>query len=250
MKLNHQFLSILTCLIIVINFQIQSTIAQTRSQIEDAAYSILVQIVSPSITQENKLVLRGSGVIIKNEGRKYYVITNSHVIDDDSSYKIRLNRTHPNPYDIEIIKQSSGQDLALLSFISYQNHKVAELGSNEIDPNPIYVAGFTSRGEDYRFDFTSGKIINIDSNYNLQYNNRTNNGMSGGPVLDQNGFLIGIHKGVRKGISITNIRQFLNDPIPSIDQSSSPLLIDNPSSPDNSLPLCSKVLFGACREEE
>ncbi len=231
MKLNYRLVSVLTYVVVIISFQIRLASAQTEKKIIDAASSISVQIVTPGVT--DSLVFRGSGVLIRKEGTRYYVITNSHVVDDSFSYGIRTSRFQTNPYDVTIVKRVPSVDLALLLFISNDNYPVAQIGKDAPFLSQVYVAGLTVLGDDFRWDFTSGLVTNIDNNF-MQYSNQTYKGMSGGPVLDQNGFLVGIHKGKNEGVSISTIKQFLHDSWPSFD--------------NDPLPLCSEVIFGTCRE--
>ena len=94
-----------------------------------------------------------------------------------------------------------GVDLAVIQFLSSQDYPVAKLGDSDqiaIGDN-VYIGGFPKPGQEIpsgTYQFTLGSISSrpqTRDGYTLAYTNITRSGMSGGPVLDDNGHLIGIH---------------------------------------------------------
>ncbi|WP_390802631.1 tetratricopeptide repeat-containing S1 family peptidase [Aphanizomenon flos-aquae] len=94
-------------------------------------------------------------------------------------------------------------DLAILQFTSKKDYQVAKIGNSDEVKRLInvHVAGFPRQTGGVRksiYDCRSGRVIdnlpeNIDSGYNLFYDNPTLGGMSGGAVLNDQGEVIEIH---------------------------------------------------------
>ncbi|NMG58140.1 tetratricopeptide repeat protein [Geitlerinema sp. P-1104] len=139
----------------------------------------------------------GSGVIISRQNDTYYVMTARHVLEGGTRFELVTpnEQRHPfNPRDAVILEDV---DMAMLSFNSSSRYQTAEI---EMSPvrlgTTVYVAGWRPTDRGARFDFTPGQISSIDPQlhgYELGYSNVTNQGMSGGPILDSNGRLIGMH---------------------------------------------------------
>jgi tetratricopeptide (TPR) repeat protein len=101
------------------------------------------------------------------------------------------------------ITKFSGVDLAMLEFTSNQSYTVVKIGNSQqlSEGSASYVAGFPSRTQaltDIIYNFTTGTITanasrSLKDGYALVYTNGTLPGMSGGPVLDSDGKLLGIH---------------------------------------------------------
>jgi tetratricopeptide (TPR) repeat protein len=144
----------------------------------------------------------GSGVIIKRDGNIYTVLTAAHVVESEDSYKIITPDNKVYPVKSNTIKHFSGIDLAVAQFSSTQKYSVAKMGNSQkaVAGTPCYAAGFpfqTSKTTSI-YQFRSGLISANASHpladgYALAYWNYTFAGMSGGPLLDSQGELIGIH---------------------------------------------------------
>jgi len=119
------------------------------------------------------------------------------------------------------IKRIKGVDLAVVEFVSENSYSVGKLGNSQSATisKRIYVAGAPEPSETMpsrTLLVTPGHIVGRqDPNqkgYALIYTNPTRRGMSGGPVLDEEGRVIGIHgQGDRQDGSKTG----LNLAIPS-----------------------------------
>ncbi len=177
--------------------QPQVILALEATQINEIAENITVRI------NANNGGEHGSGVIIAREGSTYYVLTSKHVVEYlDYEYTVLTPDTETYLLDNSTIKQIDGIDLAVISFESDRDYKVAltETSAERITPGiPIYVNGFPLAGQEIQdgAQFTSGSLTGINhqhrSGYNLVYSNFTREGMSGGPILNAQGKLIGIH---------------------------------------------------------
>ncbi|WP_299493612.1 serine protease [Acaryochloris sp. IP29b_bin.137] len=145
----------------------------------------------------------GSGVIINRNGDTYTVLTAFHVVGTPDEYDVVTSTDQRYKLDYKTVKRLQGVDLAVLQFKSNKSYKVANLGnSTQIqEGKPIYVAGFPQPTQAINlsiYRFTEGRLTANSSKpladgYALVYNNSTRPGMSGGPVLDDQGTLVGIH---------------------------------------------------------
>ncbi len=193
------------------------------AQLETKAKGFTVRIDSSS--QAN-----GSGAIIAREGKSYTVLTADHVLCEkiaeektcaDYTYTLTTSDGKTLPLDRKTIIRQEGVDLAIFTFESNENYPVAEIAN--YSPNresPIFVAGFPKIGDKRagwlfsggavksqeegllatrQSDFTitqSGASIRVSSlsgGYDMVYTSITFGGMSGGPVLNAAGQVIGIH---------------------------------------------------------
>jgi S1-C subfamily serine protease len=146
----------------------------------------------------------GSGVIIAKEGNTYFVLTAAHVIEGTNPGEeadATTSDQKPNVIDTNKIRKFPGYDLAIVQFTSNKNYPVAEVANSDEVTRlmPVFVAGFPLKGQatEGGFFITDGRISNINKDnadgYHLVYTSPTRKGMSGGPVLNQYGQLIGIH---------------------------------------------------------
>ncbi len=160
----------------------------------------------------------GSGVIIQRRGLTYTILTNYHVVANNPERDYRVltadGRTHQAQW--LSIARFRDLDVALVQFNSPNLYKVVSIGnSNSLSVgNFVYASGFpawhfTKQGntitslEDTRdrgvraFRLTEGMVQMLSpkalsGGYQIGYSNDVVEGMSGGPVLNYQGELIGI----------------------------------------------------------
>jgi WD40 repeat protein len=205
--------------------------------------------ISQEITVRIEGASNGSGAIVERNGNTYYVLTNAHVFKKAGSYMVITPDGNRYPIDDTQVIKLPGMDLALFFFRSPLNYSIATLGDDrELSANqPVYVSGWPRAGTMMRqriFISTKGKLTEIDSQlsrgYSLTYSNLVRVGMSGGPILNDRGQLIGIHglarlmkntdKVVSSGIKIGKFLQwhaFNPLPQPTIPESE-PTVAANP----------------------
>jgi serine protease Do len=147
----------------------------------------------------------GSGILIRQQGQRYTVMTNEHVLWIGNRFTIQTYDGKEYPAHRAGAGEFGKNDLGLLEFTSGPSatYPVATLGcSLELTAGtPVYAAGFplplmesSSKG----FKFTSGAISLIASKaleggYQVGYSNYIEKGMSGGPVLNAKGEVIAVN---------------------------------------------------------
>jgi tetratricopeptide (TPR) repeat protein/S1-C subfamily serine protease len=173
----------------------------------------------------------GSGVIVAKEGNIYYVLTNEHIVintvlGSDEKFVANLKITTADQRSYKIVsndvKRFDGTDLSIVKFTSPQSHQVATLGSYSISEGIVFVAGWPSpqniNSQQWQWRMNPGKIASqekadfkaqdkrsFSNGYDLIYSNLTHGGMSGGPIIDTSGQVIGIHgraEGINDGIGL------------------------------------------------
>lgn len=178
---------------------LDTPIESKEEEIKAYAQRITVKVLSG----ENS----GSGIIIDRQNDTYQVLTNDHVLlfgKQNNAYKIKTSdgKIHiakkVNNYNFQ------NNDLGILKFTTPNHYQVAEL-SNVTFPSideVVYGAGFIYNSgnnlENETLTFTSGKInlisdLSFRGGYQIGYSNDIKKGMSGGPLLNSKGQIIGIN---------------------------------------------------------
>jgi tetratricopeptide (TPR) repeat protein len=189
--------------------QMQPAQSLTKVEVGKVAQSITVMIQNAQNSGD-----AGSGIIIKREGETYTVLTAHHVVQNSPNYKVMTPDKKMNPIVQGSIQPLPGVDLALVQFKSGGSYGVAKMGDSTKSPSgsASFVSGFPGTNEvrnEPEYYFTSGEIAANGSRpnkdgYALAYSNPTLPGMSGGPVLNEQGELIGIHGRAEKAEKLQN----------------------------------------------
>lgn len=177
----------------------------------NAAVVRLAQALSPEEVnlRARQIIVRidgggiGSGSIVERSSNVYTVLTNWHVVKNSGDYVIQTIDGRKHRVAPDSIQQLPGLDLAILKFESNQNYQIAELGdaNNLSEGQNVYFAGYPGelREEDNRYyRFFTANLVGIlpkstDKGYSLVYSGEAFPGMSGGPVFNKDGLMIGVH---------------------------------------------------------
>jgi S1-C subfamily serine protease len=163
----------------------------------EIARSITVKIAAPDFI--------GSGTIVGFKNGIYTVITNAHVLRSaDRPYQIITKDRVVHRSKVINYRQLKNYDLALLQFrdsvLKYPVAKIGKSGALQVGDR-LVVGGFTeqsSQGNSDNFLLQSGAVSlildrSIESGYRIGYTHQIFRGMSGGPVIDRAGKLVGIN---------------------------------------------------------
>lgn len=183
-----------------------ATELQARVSVPEIARQVTVRILGdPAL---------GSGVIIDRQGQTYTVLTSNHVVEDNETgdYTVLTadGRTHQGRWLRS--SQFVNVDLALVEFSSRESYRVAEIADSTtlVLGDRIYAAGFPNwhfepgLAEETRdwglraYRLTQGTVEllptkALQDGYQIGYTNDIAVGMSGGPLLNKNGRLVGIN---------------------------------------------------------
>ncbi|MGD1699036.1 S1 family peptidase [Dapis sp. BLCC M229] len=173
--------------------------------VEEIAQPITVRLVGENIA--------GSGVIISQVGTEYFVLTCAHVIDSNQGAKFVVLTSDGKEHTTQRDSRFNFRDidLAVVKFSTNNQYPVAVVSENLIFSlgEEVYVTGFPNYQQKpvnlvptidlgiQSYNFTKGKIIHVlnlplEKGYKIGMSNEIEVGMSGGPVLNQDGELVGI----------------------------------------------------------
>ncbi|MGK7904458.1 MAG: serine protease [Hormoscilla sp.] len=242
-----------------------------ESEIKNKAEKITVLVSYSDKSSPEKIITLGAGVLVAQQGTTYYALTHKSVIpsyyyeNQGSRFSVSYNQQR---YELNHIRRA-GTGLVLLQFTNNHNDEVALVGdARDLEENSnVYIAGWKmGQGKSWEFLFTKAEIIsqrNLPTDYIVEYNNQTR-GMKGGPVLDEKGMLVAIHKGEeggKEGIAIDSLQVSLPEfySLLTRQDSSDASITSEPRNilpqpkpwtnpPQQQLPSCSETLWGLCSQ--
>ncbi|MEG5173111.1 tetratricopeptide repeat-containing serine protease family protein [Microcoleus sp. B3-D7] len=176
----------------------QSAIAKTPEQVANIAGPVTVQV--------NSSLGDGSGVIIAKNGKTYTILTVNHVVEKpDLKYTVRTS-TGKNYQATSVTGLQTAEteaDLAVVKFESPEDYPVATIADSDqaVIGTQIFVYGYPATGglfgAEREPELSPGLVTSRPRNrpegYTLRYQAVTWSGMSGGPVFDSEGRVIGLH---------------------------------------------------------
>ena len=181
--------------------------------------SIVLALSPPEISNiAKKSVVRidganaGTGFIIEKNGNTYTILTNAHVLKPTGDYQILA----PDNRSYRLINKQfhpDGTDLAKADFTSDRDYPVAKLSSSQgLEPgSSIYSYGWNAVStaiESRTPQLLIGNISSIKSGkaykgYNLIYTLNRVPGMSGSPIYNDRGEVVGVYGLQDEGSTLT-----------------------------------------------
>ncbi len=149
---------------------------------------------------EYKTQSLGSGVIVKIDGKKGYILTNNHVVADMDELKVKLS--DKREFDGEVVGTDEQTDLAVIK-IEGKDLKAATMGDSEnlrqgqwaiAIGNPFGLTHTVSVGVVSAIGRSGVGIANYE-NF-IQTDAAINPGNSGGPLVSIDGEIIGINTAI------------------------------------------------------
>jgi len=181
-----------------------------KQSVQKLATAVTVRILN--LNSSGNAITSGSGVIIQKQGNVYTLLTNLHVLQFADRYMIV---THDGlQYKPLLLSRSvqfgfGSNDMAIAQFQSSQQYEIAQIKTEPLQiGDRVFAAGFpiyqahslisTLNLGMQAFHFTEGRISilpakSLAQGYQIGYSNDIVVGMSGGPIFDVSGFLIGIN---------------------------------------------------------
>ncbi|MCC5634575.1 serine protease [Nostoc sp. CHAB 5844] len=172
--------------------------ALSSKQIQIIAKTVTVKVLSQEFI--------GSGTLIARNGQIYTVMTNAHVLRAASSpYKIQTPDGQIYKATVSKTRQLENDDLAVLQFYSQDaEYPVATLGkSSQLQiKEKVFVGGFIQnpniQEKQNQFILTEGQVSllldkALEGGYQIAYTNDVRKGMSGAPLLNVRGEVVGIN---------------------------------------------------------
>ncbi len=162
----------------------------SQDNLKQIAQSITVKILAGDS--------RGSGIIVAKQGQTYTVVTSAHGVQGEKTYRIQTPDGKVYTAILQPLSHSSsGNDIALLTFTSPFTYVLATLGdSKEVAPNQVvYAAGFPFDSDQLVLNRGRVSIVAAQplvGGYQIGFSNATQQGMSGGALLNAEGKVIGI----------------------------------------------------------
>jgi hypothetical protein len=160
----------------------------------------------------------GSGFFINNKG---YFITNNHVVKGCKQSKITFKE---ESVDAEVVATDQTLDLALLKAKVKPKNYLSLSDDPPEKLQKIYVAGYPfGKGLSDDLKLTQGIISSVkgygDNSNQIQIDAAINSGNSGGPIVDEDGDLVGVAvsglnkskaEGIAFGIKSAAVKNFLD----------------------------------------
>ena len=185
--------------------KIEKDVTVTDEGIADAVEKVYDSVIVVSTYKDNTLYSSGSGFIYKIDGKKAYIITNNHVIENGNKFKITY--TNGDVQEAKLLGGDEYADIAVLEVKSKENFKAVDIGSTETlrVGDTTFTVG-APLDNVYSWTVTRGIIsgkerlveVAVDSNNSdyimnvLQTDAAVNSGNSGGPLCNSNGEAIGV----------------------------------------------------------
>jgi S1-C subfamily serine protease len=178
--------------------KVVSSSAPVRTPLTNAELHSHIKQVTVRVQSANA---SGSGVIFDRSqsalGQRYRIMTNAHNLLDANTAQVQTSDGQLHSAMRTHVQFLAEYDLAVLEFTSPYAYQLAGWSQQPITKNTAVVAA------GFEFDRTEvtmapGEVSLVlpqalKQGYQLGYSGRIRQGMSGGPILDQTGLLLGVN---------------------------------------------------------
>ena len=213
-KLSHLlllFILLLPASPIIITGCSSSLFARKPGTLSESELKNVLKEITVKVLVDDKEA--ASGTIIKKQNGFYTVLTNSHVIENAKSVKIVTPNNQVYPVEFSKVDKQDNQkddlyDLAKLTFSSETTYLVAGLGEENIKPGEKVFAGGYVKGNLQTTKGTAKLFLNqpLIKGQQIAYDNDIQQGMSGGAIINEKGYLVGINSKLAHPVLQTDFR--------------------------------------------
>ena len=186
--------------------KLEKDVTITETGIADAVEKVYDSVIVVSTYSKNQIIGTGSGFIYKVNDKESYLITNHHVVDGGSSFKVSY--TDGEVVDATLVGSDEYSDIAVLKVDKKEGYNEVIIGNSEIMRvgDTTFTIG-APLGDVYSWTVTRGILsgkerlveISLSNSYQsdyimnvLQTDSPVNSGNSGGPIANSNGEVIGV----------------------------------------------------------
>ncbi|NER02986.1 MAG: trypsin-like peptidase domain-containing protein [Okeania sp. SIO3C4] len=182
----------------------EETVGSSSSNIEAGFIEELARLITVRIFTPNA---SGSGILVKQQETTYTILTNWHVLAN--SPQTTITAPDGQKYQLFVSQQLGSTDLAIAQFDSKTTYQIAKPTTKTISVGEtVFAAGFPMyQGQNWQTTFSQGLQVfqltqgvvslilpkSLPQGYRLGYTNDILVGMSGGPIFNQQGELIGVN---------------------------------------------------------
>lgn len=188
------------------SLKVEKDVTITETGIAEAVEKVYDSVVIVSSVKDNIVISSGTGFVFKTDDKKAYILTNSHVVNNEG--EVNVTFTNQNTHKATLEGLIEFEDIAVLSLDKKHIIKVATLydGDNlRVGDTTFAIGG--PLDPVYSWTVTRGIVSGLNrkvevsltgSNVNdfvmevIQTDTAINKGNSGGPLSNSNGEVIGV----------------------------------------------------------
>ena len=194
----------------------EKNVTITDTGLSESVEKVYNKVALISNYVNGKLNATGSGFIYKVDGNDTYILTNHHVIDNGTSFKVTYS--DETVLDASLVGSDEYTDIAILKVKTISEYNAVEISdSNDIKAGDTVFTLGSPLDSAYSFTVTRGiisgkeRLVQISSNNSdilikvIQTDAAVNSGNSGGPLCNANGQVIGVVNAKLSGTGIEGI---------------------------------------------
>ncbi len=168
--------------------------------ISEAVNKVYDSVVVVETYVNGNIYSTGTGFVFKTDNKKGYILTNNHVIENNTEVYVIF--TNEKKVKVDIVGKDEFSDIAVLSLDKNNVISIANIGSNKNINigDTVFAVGAPIDAKAYSWTVTRGilsgknRIVETEDSVMevMQTDAAINNGNSGGPLCNSNGEVIGI----------------------------------------------------------